>query len=235
MSDMALTQMDLEKLQNQLKDRSFFEQAVSPIQLSAIFAKLFLIIAITLAVFFLVPLFWRFMADGLNVPDAYKTIFNAKMGGGIALFCVLLSGACWGTARWSRKKVYGRAHQAYLENPIVYTISAVLRRENVILYAYARSPSQQKAIEELLTSALTHSTKVYDTAYARIRTSRMKHKAVKMNELKKKIINETPGLGFYEFPLNCCERPVEKGDRLYCLFLEKGLIALHGNYLRLRL
>ena len=228
-----IMEIDLISLEAKLKNRINFERAVSPIQLSVIFAQLFTVFAIMMIVFFLIPFFWVAITDDIYASVNYSTRFNAKMGGGMAAFFGVLALICFLVGRNGREKVLGRLYQAYLTNPRVYAVQVLLRRENAVLCAFAHDFEQQVAIETILSHSFKINPDVRNLAYGQIASVYRKHKSMKMGSFKKKLYKYISGLENFNFYFNSFEWPVEQGEVLYFLNLDVGLIPFYMGYRRI--
>lgn len=221
---------EITRLQDRLKDPAVFEKAISPMQFSAIMAQLFCAMALTVGAFFLLPALWHLLKGTLQASENYNIRFNAMMGGGMAAFLALLALLCWSIAKLHSKPLLRKLHQAYLRNPAVCQMTAILRRGNIILNAYAATPPQQHTIEHLLRQTLQTSPEAYQAAYKRIARAHVKHKASKANALKKQLVQTNPALQPYDFHLNWFEHVPQAGEHTYYLFMPTELLPIQGNY-----
>lgn len=221
----------IRQLQNALQDPAAFAKAIAPVQFSAVMAKLFTAMAVTVGALFLLPALWHAIQGRLMLSETYAVRFNALMGGGIACFLALLALICFVIARFKREPLLQKLHQAYLEQPTICEIKAVMKRGPVTLCAYAKLPGQQLAIEQLLTQTFQGYPQAYEAAYARIANAHVKHKAHKAQRLKKQLQKINPALQAYDFYLNWTNSPMTAKDTNYYLFMPTGLLPVQGNYI----
>lgn len=219
---------DTLSLETQLKDRATFENAIAFTQISIIFAQLFTLFAALMVAFFILPYLWvTFTGD---ISAHYNIRFNAKMGGGMAAFLATLALTCYLIGKTARKKLIDRLHQAYLDNPKVYSHQVLLRRDDVVLCAFANQPDQQTYIEALLLNAIKTNPEVHKLAYDELFSAHRKHKALKMDSFKKKLYKHIPGLDHYNFYLNTIKWPAQQGENLYHIHLGSGLPPFYSGY-----